>query len=190
MVWRSYGPTPFYFVHCMCIQFVHLLYGTLCLRFGEGSCTTEMSIIIIVIFIIICVRRDQGRHASRGRDVQQSFLPSFLRGCAGIVSAERNKRNCCTVNLLWSLCCLTALSTACRVCCLTALSTACGVCCLTALSTACRVCCLTALSTACGVCCLTALSTACRVFSSTLHSFTTVLAPSPKLMSKTYPRAF
>ena len=73
----------FYFVHCMCIQFVHLLYGTLCLRFGEGSCTTERSIIIIVIFIIICVRRDQGRHASRGRDVQQSFLPSFLPSWVG-----------------------------------------------------------------------------------------------------------
>ena len=56
------------------------LYGRLCLSFGEGSCTTDRSIMIIIttIIIIICVRRDQGRHASGGRDVQQSFLPSFV----------------------------------------------------------------------------------------------------------------
>ena len=69
----------FYFVPCMCVySFCIFLYGSLCLRIGEGSCTTEMSIIIIVIVIIICVRRDQGRHASGGRDVQQSFFPSFV----------------------------------------------------------------------------------------------------------------
>ena len=67
----------FFFDHCMCLySFCILLYGTLCLSFGEGSCTTERSIMIIII--IICVRRDQGRHASGGRDAQQSFLPSFV----------------------------------------------------------------------------------------------------------------
>ena len=43
--WRSYGPKPFYCVHCMCLEiFLRLLYDALCPR----SCAIEMSGIIII----------------------------------------------------------------------------------------------------------------------------------------------
>ena len=89
-----------------------------------------MSIIIIVIINIICLRRDQGRHASRGRDVQQSLLPSFVGELELCVLSEINVTAVVSQLLDCIVHCLSRLFLDCIVHCLSRLLLDCIVHCL------------------------------------------------------------